>query len=254
MWIKSIYLNNFRNIKSLEIELNKGFNLIYGENGSGKSSFLESIYILGRGRSFRTSKSSQTIMHNHNDNIVRCITTDGNNEDIIACQRSNDGKTTIKCNGESAKYADCALKLPMLMIDTDTHRRFAQHSKERRRLIDWGAFHTEPNLAPWSITYNKALANRNKLLKTNHTHDEMCYWTNLLVGFGQKIHEARANYIKTLEPQFNETKDLLLDNIECNIDYHRGWPDNMSLDEAMDYSLKIDQKVVLLHMGPIKQI
>ena len=64
MWIKRIKINNFRNYKNLEIELNKRINIFYGENAQGKTNIIEAIFLSSIGKSFRTNKEKELIKFN----------------------------------------------------------------------------------------------------------------------------------------------------------------------------------------------
>src|SRR6185312_2453992 len=123
MSIQYIEIQNFRNLKRVELELDLAFNVLYGFNGSGKSSFLEAIFFLSLGRSFRARSVDHLIQQNETNFSVFCQLQNNGEIKPIGTQRGKGGEKRIRVDGkEENSYLEVARCLPVLLINTDEHQ------------------------------------------------------------------------------------------------------------------------------------
>ncbi|MGI9293705.1 MAG: DNA replication/repair protein RecF [Pseudomonadales bacterium] len=139
----SIKCTDFRCIESAELEFSAGNNLVFGPNGSGKTSVLEAIAYLGRGRSFRGASTRQLIRHGKQEFVLfGRIESDGRNCTIGV--RNSDAGLEVHTDGEKrGSSAALAEALPLQVIDPDVHKLIAGGPEDRRRFVDWIAFHVD---------------------------------------------------------------------------------------------------------------
>src|SRR5688500_17831741 len=134
-------ISGLRNITEASLEPSPGFNLICGNNGSGKTSLLEAIYLLGMGRSFRSHLQKPLVAHEQTHATVFGQTLEGV---TIGVQRPVRGPQTIKIGGRPAEgLAHLTRNLPIQLINTDTFQLLEGSPRERRQFLDWGVFHVE---------------------------------------------------------------------------------------------------------------
>ena len=98
MHINTLKIYNFRNILSCEFKPDKKFNLIIGDNGSGKTSFIEALYVLSLGRSFRTTKINHILNHEQKSFQIFSEIEKDNHINTLALQKTRSGDSTIKLN------------------------------------------------------------------------------------------------------------------------------------------------------------
>jgi DNA replication and repair protein RecF len=193
--ISSLEIQSLRNIRHLSLKLSKGVNVFYGDNGSGKSSILEAIHLLGRGRSFRTSSIDDIVQVGQSNLIVRAEMHHGA---TVAIQK---GDANIgKINAKAASFSKIAEQVPILFMDSNSHRRFFDESAYRRRFFDWILFHVKPGYTQSYKTYSKVLKMRNLTLKQGGSVKE---WDSLLAPAGLELMTAR----KELVESFNAISD-----------------------------------------------
>ena len=143
MPLSRLIINDFRNIKTCDIQLSSGFNFVTGANGSGKTSVLEAIYLLGHGRSFKSSLTGRIIRNDCNELFIHGrFTTPENFELPIGINKQRDGTTEVKIGGESGqKLAQLAKVLPLQLIHPEGFELVTDGPKFRRAFIDLSLIH-----------------------------------------------------------------------------------------------------------------
>ncbi len=249
-----ISLNNVRNISSQAFHPSSGLNLIYGKNGSGKTSILEAVYLLGRGRSFRTHLLKQLVSTNEQSLMVVGKVLADNPEQTATIGISYDKKTKskIRVNGRNIKTAaDLAKHFPLLFIGSDIGRLLSSGERQRRRCLDWGLFHVEPTFLSLWKRYNNALKQRNASLKSNS--QKLTSAWNLELGLsGSEISKMRGDYVRKLKPFFFDyLKKLLGSSIEVTrLSFEQGWPESIPLMEYLQDHYFRDAQIGYTQRGP----
>ncbi len=227
MYIKSITVNCFRNIHEQLLQLAPSFNVFYGENGSGKTSLLEAIYYLGRGKSFRTSLASRIIEYNQPSLMLTASLSNDTNEQFIGVERTRSGERTIKLNREiQTSIAPLARTLPLQLLSVDSYRYFSDGPKERRSFLDWGVFHMNSGFLELWQRYNRVLKQRNMALKSRLARPEVTMWDSEYILLSEQIDELRNRYLDAFKEIYHKMMVQLLPNFEITeIRYKRGWPE-----------------------------
>ena len=244
MSLEVIRIKNLRNISEAELTPSPGLNLVWGANGSGKTSLLEAIYLLGRGRSFRESRTKSVIRKNERSLEVFGSTS---NKQKIGIRKSSSG-TEVRINGESVKKLSIlAMKFPVLVITPKSHEILERGSEYRRRFLDWGVFHVEHSYQKISSEYRRILAQRNASLR-NHSISASA-WDRQLVEYANRLNQYREEYIGILSTHIDSLACRLLGNRKIQIVWKRGWPDDTNLNELLARSLDSDIKRGFTYYG-----
>lgn len=247
MSLAELALENLRCIQRADFTLAPGINLIHGPNASGKTSVLEGIYLLGRGRSFRTRNSERLIRHEVD--AARALgRTSGDISRSIRVQISRHGTTTAEIAGETVgTLAQLAQVFPVQVIEPGIHRLIEEGSPRRRRWLDWGVFHVEPGFLDAWQRYGRALRQRNAALRT--APDTARAWDSELVRHGEPLVAARSRVLRDLAPYWDETIQQLA-GFTADLRYMAGWAQGLSLAEALASSWERDRHRGLTHSGP----
>ena len=165
MSLAELRIENLRCIESAALEFSPELNLIAGENGAGKTSILEAIFLLGRGRSFRTRSTERLIRH-HQPKLTVFGRTDDSPPKRAGVEVAADGGTRARIDGANAlSLLELTGVLPVQAIDPEIHKLVDQGPERRRRWLDWLVFHVEPTFGLHWARYNRALKQRNAALR-----------------------------------------------------------------------------------------
>lgn len=246
--LSKLDISNLRNITKAKIRPASTLNLFYGENGSGKSSILEAIYLLGMARSFRGNAHNPLIQYEQNECAVFCELSDGQS---LGLSRPRRGGQQIKVSGSTTcNAADLARCLPILLLNSDTFKLLEGSPKVRRHYLDWGAFHVEHRFIEQWRQVQRALKNRNLLLKNMANKSEIDPWTVEFVKHAKLIDQYRDSYLKDLLPVVSEILKLFLPIGGISLEYYRGWDEGVDLQELLDQQLTRDLKYGYTVPGP----
>ena len=238
-----------RNISSASIEPCSGINLIIGENASGKSSFLEAIYILGRACSFRATNLKQVVQFNKTKLVVTGECIQGNGALYKLGIQFNGKNCDIRINQENKFKADLAYSLPVLLIHPKSYKLLDAGAQIRREFMDWGVFNNEEKfLINWR-KYKKSLLQRNALLKSKQVH-QIEVWNTELVQYGTIVSKYRKEYLEKLEPIFFEICNYFLDFKIIEIKYLFGWDKEFEYRQILANDLQKDLRYGFTHSGP----
>jgi DNA replication and repair protein RecF len=230
--LNTIKITDFRCLEAVELELDPAYNLIFGANASGKTSLLEGMAYLGRGRSFRGASTQDLVRYGASEFVLFGKTAVGARVASLGVRNSRQG-LEIHVDGEkSSGAAALAEMLPLQVIDPDVHNLVAGGPEERRRYIDWIAFHVEHGyLGQWR-RFRRALKQRNAALKEGRGGAALAGWDKELAEVGFEVHEARCRALEIARPALEAAgKALLGSGVE--FEYQRGWPADKSLLEAL---------------------
>ena len=232
-----------RNIRQATLELSAKTNLIYGGNGSGKTSLLESVYILGAARSYRNHIFDPLISRGQEECLVRGLVDSHPSRHTIGVQRKRGGEREIRVDGNDVKRAtELASLLPTLVIGPDTVNLLLGPPGVRRRFLNWGLFHVEPSFTEIWENANRCLRQRNELLRQQAPGNELNLWTRELVRYSELLDKMRADYSREYQEVFltNCAQMTELSDISCK--YYRGWNHDQQLLELYAKEEESDRK------------
>src|SRR5450631_3568837 len=200
MTLRRIQVADFRCLQSADLDLDPEFTLISGPNAAGKTSLLESIFVLGRGRSFRTRRLDNLIRTGSERFVIYGQVDLPERRTGLGVEGSAQG-IRAKLSGErTSSLAELAAVLPVQIIDPEVHRLIEEGPSRRRRFLDWGVFHVEHSFVERWQQYQQVLKQRNAALKARQPAAVVSAWDVDLVRLGVSIHEARSLYVDQLAP------------------------------------------------------
>ncbi len=253
MTLEVLQCNHIRNLSSECITLSPGLNYFYGDNGAGKSSILESIYILGTGKSFRASQLSTAISHGKKTcQIGARVLLDDGLVCTLKCIKNAHEKYSYLINDEPAgSIAALAQLLPVQILNLEGYQLLADPPEERRRWLDWLMFHVEPSFHAVWREYHRLLKQRNAALRASGgARSDLSLWTSLLAAAGQKLHEIRCSILDVCLPSFLIALEGLPGVSDLRLLYEPGWTKGTSLEEALLASSERDMFLGFTHAGP----
>lgn len=249
MTLRSLQITDFRCLQQLTLDLDPDFTFLWGPNASGKTSLLEAIYLLGRGRSFRTRQ----ISHLTRRGAVRFVVfgeVHRSQGHVSLGVEGRDGALRARIDGRNARsLAELALELPVQIIDPEVHKLIEEGPGRRRRFLDWGVFHVEQGFASHWTSYQQAVKQRNAALKAGQPRSVVSVWDPELVRHGEALTQARTHYLERLQPHVTALARQLL-NREVELRFRGGWLKGLSLPEALERSWPTDQERGATQAGP----
>jgi len=249
MSLDSLGIEDFRCIEKAELALHGRCNLISGANASGKTSLLEAIFVLGRGRSFRTAKAEALIRHGTPAFQLTARVRQDRLERPLGLRFSRDGIEARYGGRPVAGLAELATILPAQAIDPEVHRLIEGGPQERRRFLDWGVFHVEPAFVEHWRRYQRALRQRNAALRAGAAPAVVRAWDPELIEAGQLVAAARARYAGSLASHVTATATRLL-GAPLEISLLQGWAAERTLEQSIEASWARDRERGLTHTGP----
>lgn len=232
MFVSSLEVDSFRNLQHLYLQCSPGLNLIVGKNASGKTSILEALYFLSRARSFRTQNVGDLI-HNGNSafRIVANITDQIIGYHIPLGIQWSPQEIHVRANGTPIRsLAQLAMHLPILLLNSHSHRLLEEGPQHRRRFIDWGLFHTEPTFMMAWKRYHKALRNRNVALRENAPDRTIEAWDQELAVTAVVLESLREAFCRILQEHLAPLIAMMLQDVSLTVDYRRGWDEGQRRD------------------------
>ncbi|MBE0405706.1 DNA replication/repair protein RecF [Psychrobacter sp. AOP22-C1-22] len=251
--IERLQISHLRNLTYVNLS-SAACNVIIGANGSGKTSLLEAIFLLSRGKSFRHSQPKRYVQHHQPAAIVYAKLIDGS---TLAIQKQIDATTILRLN-QTTVYNQSILteQLPTLLIDPSTMDMLEQGSASRRQLLDWLVFHMKQGFHPQWVAYQRLLKQRNSLLKkTRHLTQvqlaELKSWDRGLSNHAALIHHYRERIFTEWQPYFSESIVQLLPAYaeQLSLSYNAGYDTNVALDVQLNERLEQDLQLGYTRIG-----
>jgi DNA replication and repair protein RecF len=247
--LSRLQVTDFRCLQSAELHPDPYFTLISGPNASGKTSLLEAIYVLGRGRSFRTRRLDHLIRHGSEKFVVFGELDTSTRRVPMGVEGSRNGMRAQIDGDKPSSLAELALFLPVQIIDPEVHHLIDEGPSRRRRFLDWGVFHVEQSFVGHWQRYQQVLRQRNAALKARQPRAVVSVWDSDLVRSGELLSAARARYVSLLSPTAEAIGRNLL-GMELSLSYRNGWLKGQGLAEALEQSWNHDLETGATQVGP----
>lgn len=238
MRLKRLYIRGLRCLQEVDIELSAGLNLFVGDNGAGKTSVLEAAFLLSHGRSFR-SGPKEALTRRGDTRLELFAEVLPQSGDALIC-RVGLGRTgarwQARLDGQDASLGELVLRCPVVCFSPGSHALVSGPAEERRRYLDWGLFHVEHGFLDAWRRYQRALRQRNALLRSAHREQASLYlpWEQELASCGEAIDRWRRDYIQALRQPLSRVTAVLLPELgEVELSYQPGWPEDHALGEQL---------------------
>ena len=233
MTLVRIEAEGFRNLHGVALTLHPGVNLIWGDNASGKTSLLEAIHLLARGRSFARVRTDRLIQHGRPAFTLGAAIQAGQHKAWVGMERTP-GRTRVRLDGRDvSNLSEIAWLLPVHVINTESQRLFTGGPQERRSLLDWGVFHVEPGYQEHWRRFQRALRQRNAALQSGDARLARA-WAPDLVAAAETVDASRRVYLAALWPHWHSLIGDWLPELDLRWDFRSGWPQGGSLQAVLE--------------------
>ena len=270
MILKRISILNYKNLEQVELDFSPKMNCIIGQNGMGKTNLLDAVYYLSFCKSATNAVDSQNVMHNQEFFVIQgSYMTDGGDVEEVYCGLKRKQKKQFKRNKkEYSRLSDHIGFIPLVMVSPADSELISGGSEERRRFMDVVISQYDKEYLEALIRYNKALMQRNTLLKAEYEPDEelMSVWEEMMAAAGEVVFRKRMEFINEFVPTFQSFySHISQDKEQVNLSYesHAMRGDLLQLiresrqrDRIMGYSLRgVHKDDLTMQLGeyPIKR-
>ena len=205
MILKTLRVQNFRTHSDFILEIGEKSTLISGANGSGKTSLLEAIYFALQGTSFRSS--DKEILRNDGSSWFRIDLKDSRDSlrTIIFNNAVQKSKKQFLVDGNKKARLNASLRIPVVLFEPDDLQLLSGSPTRRRNFLDYFLSQIFPSFQLALTRYNKALKQRNNLLKRdNVSKDELFPWNLMLAEYGAEIISKRQDFLELLNSKIEE--------------------------------------------------
>lgn len=215
MYLSRLNLVNFKTYPELELDLSPKLNCFVGNNGAGKTNLFDSIYYLAFCKSCFNNIDSENIRHKEDFFMVQGDFIFNDRTEKVYCALSRDQKKKVRRNDkEYQKLADHIGLIPLVMVSPADSSLIIEGSEERRRYMNGVISQYDRQYLDDVIRYNKALMQRNKLLKDfarNRWFDEesLMVWDHQMANLGERIFMKRQEFLTNLLPIFQYYYDYI---------------------------------------------
>jgi DNA replication and repair protein RecF len=246
MILDFVEVENFRNLSG-KIFWGPGLNIIHGNNGQGKTNWLEAIHLLSRTKSFRTQRLQETIRFGQDSAFVAGQVSSGDNlqRDLRVTLKGN--TKAIAVNDKREQLTRYLGQLQVFSFTADQLEVVRGMPEARRHFIDRGVASLRPSYVRTVSDYNRVVKQKNRILQDNLEHDRslaelqdlLAPWNEQMVQLAAEIHQARVDYTERLNAELERS---LFESAELNIRY------SSSLDgkgDLSDYGALLSERLEL---------
>lgn len=270
MWLKRISILNYKNLEQVELSFSPKMNCIIGKNGMGKTNLMDAVYYLSFCKSATNPIDSQNILHNRDFFVVQGYyeTDDGEAEEVYCGLKKRQKKQFKRNKKEYGRLSDHIGLIPLVMVSPADSWLIAGGSDERRRFMDVVISQFDREYLDALIRYNKALLQRNTLLKADMEPEEelMSVWEEMMASAGEVVYRKRRSFIDEFIPVFQSyysyiSQDRELVSLKYESHAEKGalseqLKESRQRDRILGYSTKgIHKDDLIMELGefPIKR-
>lgn len=213
MILRNLSILNYKNIAQAELDLSPGINCFIGRNGEGKTNLLDAVYFLSMCKSSNCSQDQMAIRHQQDVMVLQgsYLQDDGTPEEIHCGIKRGQKKTFRRGKKAYKRLSEHIGLIPLVMVSPSDSMLIAGGSEERRRFLDMVISQCEPAYIESLIRYNKALQQRNSMLKMEEDPDLelLSLWEEVMAREGEFIYSRRRVYVDAFVPTFQRYHDLI---------------------------------------------
>lgn len=218
MQLNKLSIINYKNIEAATLDLSAKLNCFIGHNGEGKTNLLDAVYYLSFCRSAFNPKDSEVMRHDADYFVLEGdYTTDSGDKEQVYCGMKRGTKKHFKRNKKEYKRLSMHIgQVPLIFVSPADATLIDGGSEERRRLMDVVISQYDTPYIEDLNRYNKALQQRNKLLKQEEEPDStlMELLEMQMAEYGEAIYKKRAAFVEELTPVFQRIYQTICENRE----------------------------------------
>lgn len=242
MHLRSLDITDFRNLASVHLDADVGVHWLYGANGAGKTSVIEAIHVLARGRSFRAANLVPVIR----DGVraTRIVARTADPEHQLGVERSASGWSGRIDGRDCRRMSEFARCLPLVLVDPENHQLLEGPPTLRRSYLDWLVFHVEHSYLEQWRRYQRALRQRNAALREAASASTLDAIEASMADPADRVDQARGRWVMRLGEVLDDVRaelgfklpvlDLSYRSSDLGDDgYLRLWRKNRDRDRGM---------------------
>ncbi len=257
MIIKSLELENFRNYKSLNIEFDKGVNILYGDNAQGKTNILEAIYVSATTKSHKGAKDKEIINFEAEEaHIKTYIDKEGLERRVDMHLRKSKSKGIAIDTVRLKKAAQLLGLLNVVFFSPEDLSIIKDAPAQRRRFVDMELCQLDQSYLYDLNQYNKIITQRNKLLKDMYNNQDLKnmlgIWDMQIITYGQKIIKRRRLFVDQLNEIIDEIHYKLSGGKERIKVEYAPYVSEDNFEEMLKKAREKDIKLKSTSVGPHK--
>jgi len=235
MRLTHLRISNLRNIVQLDLSLADGFTAFVGPNGAGKTSILEAAYLLSHAQSFRSGPNEVLIRSGTNEMVVCGRVASGAGHVQLGLARQPGIWSARVNNAPAANLAALLGESALVCLEPGSHALISGASALRRRFLDWGVFHVEPQHFSRTRAFQRVLRQRNALLKQGVSPRELDAWDQSFVDAAEPLAASREKYFSRFAPMLGGVlREFLPELGNPTISMTRGWPADCTLQAVLE--------------------
>jgi len=255
--VLQLSISDLRSLELLTIFPSNGLNFIFGKNNAGKTSLLEALYLCGYSKTFKQTNTDSLIKKNKKTLKVLLKSVKFNENDTISYEKSLNSQKKARINEKRANTFSLMTQTPLICLTFGSENLINLSPEYRRSLLDTGLFHVKHEYYDIYKAFSNNLKQRNKLLKTS-SYEGLDFWTNKIIEDSKIITEHRTSYFFKLQSAYTSIieevveydKETYQDIRNSQILYYKGWPEQLSMEEACAACLDKDKALKYSTAGP----
>lgn len=253
MQVTRLQIGNLRRL-AVQLRPGPGLNLITGANGAGKTSVLEALHLMAYGRSFRGRVRDGLVRTGSAavEVFVEWIEGGGAHTRKAGLRHTGQHWQGKLDGAPVSQLSDLCAALAVVTFEPGSHALVVGGGEARRRFLDWGLFHVEPDFLPLWRRYARALKQRNAVLKSGTRDPQLDAWEQEMATSGETLSGLRQRYLEQLQPQLSATVAELAPELgTATLVFQPGWRrGELSLADALLLARSRDLGAGFTSVGP----
>lgn len=237
MRLDRLRIQGLRCLHEVDLALAPGINVFVGPNGAGKTSVLEAVFLLSHARSFR-SGAREALLARGTPRLSVFAELRQSGDRLLRLGLGREAsRWEARLEGEGTTLGELIAECAVTCFEPGSHALIAGGAEERRRFLDWGVFHVEHAFLDTWRRYQRALKQRNSLLRAGMEPGSPLYapWEAELAALAEGIDSLRRGYLEHLRPKLHASVKALLPELGApELRYRRGWTDERGLQQQLE--------------------
>ena len=245
-------LSSFVIFSRLQLLLSPQLNLFIGNNAAGKTSLLETLYVLARGRSFRARQLDKLVQNNRDGFRLVVQLKDSEGRTFPVGMQRTGRRLVCRIDGQPVKrLSELAALFPVQWLGGNLHAVIEEGPAYRRQMLDWGLFHVKPSYIDSWKRFQKLLKQRNAAIRQRSGRREVQAWDGELATAGEQLDAFRREYIRAFLPEIERlASHFPILEYAVSVNYKKGWADDATFAETLSDTLEKDRNFGFTHSGP----
>lgn len=237
MRLERLRIQGLRCLHEVDLALAPGVNVFVGANGAGKTSVLEAVFLLSHARSFR-SGAREALLERGIARLSVFAELWQTGDRLLRLGLGREAsRWEARLEGEGVTLGELIAECAVTCFEPGSHALIAGGAEERRRFLDWGVFHVEHAFLGGWRRYQRALKQRNALLRAGTDSSSTLFdsWEAELAGLADWIDNQRRDYLERLRPALQACVSALLPELgDVELQYRRGWGEGQDLRAQLE--------------------